>query len=719
MTDTTGAFAQVLLDLPIAPSFDYRVPPALEGVVQPGMLVLVPWGRQRRVAIVASLSASPGIDEAKVKTLLELVPGAPCLPGDWLGFGQFVARYYHRHTGEVLLPAVPKRLRVPPRAPAADGKRGRAPLEPFALARSRFRKLASPLVDKEDGIPAPRGAWRPTGEQQDVLGALNGSVGYQVWLLHGITGSGKTEVYLHWLAGILARDPQAQVLLLVPEIALTPQLAQEVRARLPYPGAILHSGMTETDRAANWLAAVEGSARVIIGTRLAILAPFAKLAAIVVDEEHDPSFKQQESPHYSARDLAIARAHSLDVPVLLGSATPSLESWQAAIAGRYRLLSLTRRATGATLPEVQITTLREHPSDSPIPEGLTELARDQIRDCLARGAQTLVFLNRRGFSPVLSCAHCGWLSQCDDCSAYRVLHRRGAARPAGSRSGYQLVCHHCGSERPVPPQCPSCGELELRPLGQGTQRIEEVLQQAFPGARIGRLDRDVARRAGAAGLLLDDIHEGNIDIIVGTQMLAKGHDIRRLELVVVLDPDGALFASDFRAPERLFATLTQVAGRAGRHQGGAAGRVVVQTRFPRHPIFTALATHDYAGFANKLLDERRDAGLPPFSFHALLRAQAKSLPQAVAFLRQARDLAQDLAVITARANTAAARQELPLLYDPVPMPMARIAGQSRAQLLVESASRPALHRFLAAWLARIEAEPAGIRWQLEIDPGEI
>lgn len=701
VTEGSAPFAAVLLDVPIAPVFDYRIPSELQADLAPGDWVVVPWANRQRVGVVAARSSRPGVEEARVRELIMRLDDAPRLDAAWLAHGRFAADYYHCHPGELLVPAMPKRLR---RVPPAPGSTRRPPVDVFADARRRFgRHLARQATGPGPGPSPPL-----TGEQLSVLENLRAGEGYRCTLLHGITGSGKTEVYLNWLAGVLAADPVGQVLLLVPEIALTPQLADRVRERLRQPCAILHSAMTEPERAAHWLAAAEGRARVVIGTRLAVLAPLPGLAAVVVDEEHDPSFKQQEHPHYSARDLAVARAHAAGIPVVLGSATPSLETWHAARRGRYRLASMTRRATGAAMPEIRIVPLREPrpgDSDSPPPEGLTAEAFGEIRATVDAGRQCLLFLNRRGFAPVLSCGHCGWLSQCEHCSAYRVLHRRARGQ---SRRSFGLVCHHCGAGTPVPERCPDCGDPGLVALGRGTQRVEELLAEALPDARIARLDRDVARRAGATQAIFERLHAGEIDIIIGTQMLAKGHDVQRLSLVVVLDPDGALFSSDFRGPERLYAMLTQVAGRAGRHDG--VGRVIVQTRFSDHPVFAALMAHDYDAFADSLLTERREAGLPPFSHHAMLRAQAAEMGQAQGFLAEAQRQAREI---------AASGPAGPIVYDPVPMPLSRVAGISRAQLLVESPTRPALHALLRAWRAWLESRPGRVRWQIEVDPIEI
>ncbi|MFA7503710.1 MAG: primosomal protein N' [Burkholderiaceae bacterium] len=691
-------YARVALDVPIAPWFDYQVPADLEERIGRGDWVLVPWGRGRKVGIVLGFADAPEIAADKVRPIAGRIDEAPPAPPAWLELGEFAARYYHRHPGEVMLPAIPRLLRTPP------GSRQRKQ-SAFERARRRFVAPGDAGARATRRPPSPEAAMIPDlrPAQAEALAALEGAGGFGVFLLHGVTGSGKTEVYLRFIADRLATDPAARVLVLVPEIALTPQLSERIRARFPgEPIAILHSGLAEGERAANWLAVADGRARILVGTRLAVLAPIPGLAGIVVDEEHDPSYKQQEGVHYSARDLAVMLASQRRIPVVLGSATPSAETWQAARAGRYRLLSMPERASGMPAPRIEILAIgREMP-----PDGLAGPAREAIAEVLADQGQAMVFLNRRGYAPVLACGQCGWLSRCDDCTAYRVLHR---GTPTAGR--FRLVCHHCGGEQAVPRSCPDCGDADLRPLGRGTQRLEEALAQSFPDARIARLDRDVARRRGAAEAMLDAVHGGEVDLLVGTQMLAKGHDFQRLRLVVVADPDGALFAADFRAPERLFATLVQVAGRAGRF--ARDGRVLVQTRFPGEPLFADLLAHDFAGFADRLLAERRDAGLPPFSHQALLRAEAVTVDDALGFAGAARDAL--LEILGATPELAAGVR----CFDPVPMPLARLAGRDRAQLLVESGSRPLLHRALSSWLPRLDSRSGRARWQLEIDPVEI
>lgn len=698
-------YLQVALELPLPEPFDYACAPGRVPAL--GEWVYVPWGRTRRLGLVVGHRFETPVAPERIRPVEATETGLPRMPEGWLALLHFGARYYHCGVGELALASVPRSLRVPPGARS----RGRA----ADRARERYAKR---LTVATECVADLHPDLHP--DQRAALEALRAPAGTSpaahpgVWLLHGVTGSGKTEVYLRWLAERLAARPDGQALMLVPEIALTPQLAQRVSARFPgLPLAILHSDMPDAERAAHWLAAAEGRARIVLGTRLAVLAPLPALCAIVVDEEHDSSFRQQEGVRYSARDLAIALASREGVPVVLGSATPSLETWHAAERGRYRKLSLRTRAGGASAPVVQMLPLRP----GSLQAGLSPPAVDAIAQTLARGEQALVFLNRRGYSPVLSCEACGWLSRCDQCDAFRVLHRvtqsESRAMP-GSQPRlprYRLICHHCAADQPVPRHCPDCGNVDLKPLGQGTQRLEEALGALFPGARLGRLDRDVAQRRGAARRVLEDAHAGALDLLVGTQMLAKGHDFRGLTLVVVVDADAGLFAADYRAPERLFANLMQVAGRAGRHH--SASQVLVQTRFPEHPLFQALAAHDYEGFARAQLAERQAVGLPPFSHHALLTATAREAQAAQGFLANARArLLESLAAAQVPAD-------LVTVCDPVPMPLAQARGEARLQMLIESPSRKRLHEVLGPWLSSLRATRSPVRWQLAIDPLEI
>lgn len=717
---TRGSIARVALDVPIAPWFDYRIDPALEGRCLPGDWVLVPWGKTQRVGFVLAIAQSTDLPEARLRTVHGRLSDAPVLPAHWLASLQFASTYYHRGVGEIALPSIPKAFRVATRKASA----------PSAFARARARAV----ISKTDLPPGPRtietgpdpglaGERAVTSgtpprrtlsqAQRSALTQLTASDGFSVTLLHGVTGSGKTEVYLRWFAAILAARPQAQLLLMVPEIALTPQLARLVKDRFGEDQVVvLHSGIGEAERARAWLAAADARARVIIGTRLAVLTPLPALAAIVVDEEHDPSYRQHEGVHYSARDLAIAAAQAADVPIVLGSATPALESWRAARRGKYRLIAMPQRIGESVLPSIDLIDLRVGKQAG----ALAPQAVAALEATLAAGEQALVFINRRGYAPVISCEACGWISRCDHCSAWRVLHRQAAApataagaapKTARPVPAYRLQCHHCGQSVPPPRSCPDCGNIGLAALGRGTQRIEEELAAQFPDLALARLDRDVAQRRGAAQQVIQSFLDGSVRLLVGTQMLAKGHDFQRLSLVVVVDGDAGLYSADFRAPERLFATLMQVAGRAGRD--ARSSRVLIQTRFPDHPLFAHLRSHNYPGFADGQLEERRAAGMPPFSHQALLRADAPLIDDAIAWLARARSIGEEL--LAGRSD--------PQIFDPVPMTLQRLKGRERAQLLVEAQSRPALHEFLGEWLARLRRERSSLNWQIEIDPAEI
>jgi primosomal protein N' (replication factor Y) len=522
-------------------------------------------------------------------------------------------------------------------------------------------------------------------------------------LLHGVTGSGKTEVYLHALEALFADRPDAQALVLVPEINLTPQFEAAFRSRfaeLAGNDAIvtLHSAMADGERGRSWLAAHRARARIVIGTRLAVLASMPRLALVIVDEEHDPAYKQQEGLRYSARDLAVWRAKQLAIPVVLGSATPSLETWSQAGQGRYRRLTLARRAVAdAALPAVRMIDLEEERRRGRASvDGLSGPLVAALKTRLERGEQSLIFLNRRGYAPVLSCDACGWVAGCPRCSAYVVLHKPERA----------LRCHHCGWEARIARACPDCGNIDLAPLGRGTQRVEETLGALVPGARVARIDADSTRRKGSAHALFSGVHAGEVDILVGTQMIAKGHDFRRVSLVGVLNADAALFSHDFRAGERLFAQLMQVSGRAGR--AGLPGEVLVQTRYPRHALYQALMLHDYVGFADATLGERRDARLPPFAYQALLRAEARTLESALAFLEAAR---LDLQALPTAGRVT--------VYDAVPMTIVKVANVHRAQLLLESGSRSALLATLRAWQPSLRSRKGALRWNLEVDPLDI
>ncbi|MCU0842180.1 MAG: primosomal protein N', partial [Thiobacillaceae bacterium] len=532
-------------------------------------------------------------------------------------------------------------------------------------------------------------------EQARAVAAILAADGYAPWLLFGVTGSGKTEVYLRLVEAVLARGRQA--LVLAPEIHLTPQLTERFRRRFPAARlASLHSGLAAGERAAQWRDCLTGRADIVLGTRLAVFAPLERLGLIVVDEEHEPSYKQIEGLRYSARDVAVWRARQRGVPVVLGSATPALETWANALAGRYRRLELPARAGAADLPEVRLIDTRV---DRPR-QGLTSQLVAALEENLRQGGQSLVFINRRGYAPTLFCNACGHVFPCPRCAAHLVLHRQGGA----NRTGYRLQCHHCGLAARPPEACPECGSVDLRPSGQGTQRVEETLAERFPAARIRRVDRDTVGGKGRFDAMRESVHAGEVDILVGTQIMAKGHDFPKLTLVGVVGADGALLSADYRAGERLFAQLMQVAGRAGR--GERAGRVLVQTAYPRHPLYQALVGHDYPAYAARALAERREADFPPYTRQVILRADARSDQAAQAFLEAARAAALPLAEAVA-------------VFDPAPALLARVANRARWQLLAQSRSRQRLQDFLRVWAAALDGLPAGgVTWILDVDPIE-
>jgi primosomal protein N' (replication factor Y) len=657
---------RVALDVPLATLFDYVRAPELDARV--GDRVVVPFGTRSRVGVVVEEAGNSAIEAVKLRPVARVLADAPRLSASWLEFMRFLAGYYQRPLGETVMAALPPRLRSLKPLPAK--------VRDAALAVSGSPQLVSSHTLSE-----------AQAQTVDRLAAAAGR--YAAFLLHGVTGSGKTEVYLRAIARVLERG--GQVLALVPEISLTPQLEARFRAAFPSARiAVLHSALQDVPRTAAWLAAAGGAADIVLGTRLAVLAPMPRLALVIVDEEHDTSFKQQEGLRYSGRDAAVVRAKLAGCPVVLGTATPSLETWQNALEGRYERLALPERAVpGAQLPAVRCVDLRRESAE----HGFSPSLMAALGERLARREQSLVFINRRGYAPVLACHACGWSAGCTRCTARMVLHR----------ADRRLRCHYCGDEAPIPRTCPTCGNLDLKAMGRGTQRVEETLAAHFPAARIVRIDRDSARRRGVLARTLEGIARGEGDILVGTQLLAKGHDFPLLTLVGVLDADGALLSTDYRSAERLFATLAQVAGRAGRAQH--AGEVLVQTRYPEHALFRALARHDYAAFAEAQLAERRSAGFPPFVHEAALRAEAPKLAQAMQFLQDA-------------ARLVPVPDEVQV-YDPVPHVITRRADLERAQLLAQSASRPALQAFLRDWSARLFASaPRQVRWHLDVDPIE-
>jgi len=655
---------RVALDVPLPRLFDYA-PPAGASVTS-GDRVTVPLGRRNQTGVVIEEGASE-LAFDRLKAVIDVRSDAPRLSAQWLELMRFLSMYYQRPLGETVISALPPRLRS---------------LKPLP------RKSLNGAVTTASTRFTPTHAL--TADQTSALERIAAKLGtFAPVLLHGVTGSGKTEVYLHLIERVLNRDQQA--LVLVPEISLTPQLEMRFREAFPETRlALMHSGLEDVARTTAWLEAARGDAQIVLGTRLAVLAPLPKLGLIVVDEEHDSSFKQQEGLRYSARDAAVYRAKLSSCPIVLGTATPSLESWYNFRQGRYERIELSQRASpGARLPTVRTVDTRTHPAE----QGFCAPLLEAIAKRLARREQSLIFINRRGYAPVLTCEACGWYAGCERCTGRLVLH-------AADR---RLHCHHCGAQQPIPRGCPTCGNVDLKPMGRGTQRVEETLAARFPAARIVRIDRDTARRRAELSRTLAEIREGEGDILVGTQILAKGHDFPHLTFVGVLNADTALLSTDYRAAERLYSVLSQVAGRAGRRE--QPGEVLVQTRYPDHPLFAALASHDFAGFAESQLTERRDAGFPPFVFEAVLRAEAPQLARAMEFLRDARALEE--------------APESVRVFDPVPHVMTRRSGFERAQLVVQSSSRSALQGFLAALGAKLyEVAPRGVRWHLDVDPIE-
>jgi len=672
----------VIVDAPqhagLGATLDYRC----TALLPPGTLVRVPLGRRSVPGLVWHERLGEPAPTQDLREVQAVMQSLPPLDAAWRQLVAFCAGYYQRSLGEVALSLLPPELR---RLDDTQIARRLQRLPPAPTAGAPPQVL--PELTAEQAAALADWAAPPPGAPRTVL-------------LQGVTGSGKTEFYLRCAAEALQRGQQ--VLVLVPEINLTPQLEARFAERFAGHRLVaLHSGLTPAQRLRHWLLAHLGQADLVLGTRLAALAPLPRLGLIVVDEEHDPSFKQQEGARYSARDLAVYRGHQQRLPVLLGSATPSLESWRQAEQGRYRRLRLTQRVGGGALPAVRLLDMNTVPKPADgSAVALAPALRAAIEQRIAAGEQSLLLLNRRGYAPVLFCSACGWKSGCPHCSAWRVFHKADRT----------LRCHHCGFSERVPRACPDCGNLDIAPIGRGTERLEEQIAEALPGARVGRIDADSTRAKGALQAQLAAVHAGEVDVLVGTQMIAKGHDFRGVTLVAAINPDAALFASDFRAAERQFALLMQAGGRAGRDAAQAArSEMWVQTWHPAHPLYAALRAHDFDAFARSQLAERRAAGLPPFTRLALLRAEARSAEAALAFLREAAGLA------------AAPAQALGVqLYPPVPPPVSRVADVERLQMLVESASRSALQQLLGQWLPQLQALRAGhravLRWAVDVDP---
>ncbi|MBU3601249.1 primosomal protein N' [Polynucleobacter sp. AM-25C3] len=699
---------QVVIDKPLAQGFDYLWDAEKLGKLpEIGNIVELPFARSKAIGLVIKVSDHSDYEIEKLKFVDRLAPLPPLDPAS-LRLMNFASQYYVHALGETILPTIPQMWKkadewekIPQKLESAEKKK-----------KKSINVAVEGLITEDQLNPNQKNALEALLADEEV------KKGFRAILLQGQTGSGKTAVFLNWIASIL-KDESAQVLLLVPEINLTPQLERRVRAYFPEKRmAVLHSGVSEKKRGIAWYEAMIGKAQIILGTRLAALTPMPNLRAIVVDEEHDSSYKQQDGIRYSARDLAIWRAHDLKVPILLASATPSLETWMAAQSGRYEYIRLDQRAQGAALPSVHLINTRDpqnqfSPGDQGAPKQkslITKTLAKAISKSLEAKQQSLILINRRGYAPVLSCSACNWLSKCTQCSTYTVMHKAGAL---GRRS--VLSCHHCGLVKPIPQFCPDCGNADLKTLGHGTQKLEDAIEEMWPQARVLRVDTDSSRKSKGAEALFQEIHDGNVDIVVGTQMIAKGHDYQNIGLVAVLDADSRLYSADFRAAERLFAQLVQVAGRAGRSgtSGEKGGDIYIETQYPESPVFQYLLRHDVDGFLAFTASEREEAKLPPYSYQALIHAEAKSLEKAIQFLSE----------LKARMNIRGMITKELKVYDPVPKPVMRVAGSERAQLVIESVSRKALQEALEIVDQELRQDSQGrisktsrVRWLIERDP---
>ena len=705
-----------------------------------GTMVRVPLGQRELLGVVwdaviedsgTDHAARNALDPVKLRPIAAVLDALPPLSANWRALISFAASYYQRSAGEVALAALPPQLRDLSSLQLTRRLKKKAAAASKAPEATASSALSSPLASDEAPLAATDRAKYAsdlvalTSEQARAIDLFDAHPG--PFLLFGATGSGKTEVFMRCTADLLAGSDTTQTLVMVPEINLTPQLEERFKARFcarygDEAVVSMHSGMTPAQRLKSWLAAHSGAARIVLGTRMAVFASMPNLKLIIVDEEHDPSYKSHEGARYSARDLAIYRARLEGAKVMLGSATPSLESWYhsrpAAEGGRYLRLEMPSRVgasavlpnAAGVLPLVRRVDMNHQPKGCLISPPLLEAMAQRI----SRGEQSMVFLNRRGYAPVLSCSDCDWKSTCPHCSAYRVFHKIDRS----------LRCHHCGFAERVPRACPDCGSLDIAPVGRGTERLEEQLALLLSGitrpdgsaVRIARIDADTTRLKGSLESQLAQVHSGEVDVLVGTQMIAKGHDFRRITLVAAINPDGALFSSDFRSPERLFGLLMQAAGRAGRDASNTSrSEMWVQTFHPTHPLYEALKQHNYPVFASSQLVEREQAGMPPFSFQALVRADARAQETAQAFLNAA-SLASDQS-----AELAPWRAQV-TLYPAVPMSIQRVANVERAQMLVESPSRKALQRFLSTWQATLHATRAQpqckglLRWAIDVDP---
>jgi primosomal protein N' (replication factor Y) (superfamily II helicase) len=648
---------RIALPVPLRKLFDY-LPINTAIPMQPGMRVLVPFGRQRLVGILIEVSDHTLLSEDKLKAIITLLDEAPIFSTTTFALCLWASRYYHHPVGEVFSAAMPALLR-----------QGKSP--------------RMGVIEKSTLHAAPHLTLNV--EQQQALDKITAAQGFQTFLLEGVTGSGKTEVYLQSIDKII--HAQQQALVLVPEISLTPQTVSRFTTRFQVPIAVLHSNVGDKDRLQAWTMAATGTARIVIGTRSAVFTPMPQLKLIIIDEEHDLSFKQQEGFRYSARDLALKRAQLEQCAIVLGSATPSFETLQNTKLGRFQHLIMQNRAGHAQLPTFDLIDLRKQK----LQQGLSPLLLKKMQYHLEQNHQVLIFLNRRGYSPTLLCHDCGLAAECTHCDARLTYHKIKNI----------LHCHHCEQQMRVPTQCGSCGSTDLMPLGQGTQRIEAFLASHFPQFKTVRIDRDSTRGKNKLHDLLDEVQTGHYQILVGTQMLAKGHHFPRVTLVVILEADQGLLSADFRAAERLGQLIMQVAGRAGR--ASLPGTVAIQTHHPQHPLLTQLINEGYHAFAQQALQEREMAGLPPHSHMALMRAESSVEADSITFLQRAREL------ITPHAQVQ--------ILGPIPAPMQRKQGRYRAHLLLQTKSRNALQQLMTLWLEKLEGYSLkGVRWSLDIDP---
>lgn len=649
---------EVVFDLPLHRTFDYLGEEVTQEDV--GCCVRVPWGKSEKIGLILALKYASDYPPEKLKPISAVWRHIPPLSGEDWQLIKFASRYYHYPLGATAMGVLP---------PALRRLKGWPPKKSWSFPCSTLVQSYPPSLNRE---------------QAQVVEAVNGTMGFARHLIYGITGSGKTEVYLALIAAVLEQGKQ--VLVLVPEINLTPQLETRIAQRWPQlPWVSLNSGVSDQERAHRWLAAQRGAARLVLGTRLAVFTPMPELGLIIVDEEHDASFKQQDGLRYSARDLAIMRAQQGQIPIVMGSATPALESWDNALSGRYQLHRLTRRA----VPEARLPQLHRTPTGQAEP-----LWMEELQHTLARGEQALVFINRRGYAPVLYCPNCGWQAFCRRCSSRMVVHRQERV----------LRCHHCGAQEPIRDHCSQCGNVHLETRGEGTQKIEDKLRERFSEARLLRLDTDSLARKGAWDEAYQQIVAGEVNLLVGTQLVVKGHDFPQLSMVVVLNADQSLFSSDFRATERLMAQLTQVAGRAGR--GTIAGQVWIETDYPEHALYQALESQDLESFWQQELTLRRQTGWPPYCHLAMLRGESKDNRHVEHFMQQALTMAR-------RAHPTGV-----MVYDPVPALLQRKAGYYRWQLLLQCAERGALQFFLSHWRAGLCQIKIGhsLRWNIEVDP---